>query len=56
MAITKKKPPIKETVGSQFICFNIMDEDADWTQQYEPDVEQLKSNSKFGLTKSLCNL
>ena len=40
MSITKKKPPIKETVGSQFVCFNTMNEDGDWTNQYEANVEQ----------------
>lgn len=40
MSITKKKPPIKETVGSQFMCFNTMNEDGDWTNQYEANVEQ----------------
>ena len=52
MAITKKKPPIKETVGSQFICFNIMDEDADWTQQYEPDVEQTDVVKSVSVTEN----
>lgn len=40
MAIKQKKPPIKETVGSQYICFNNMSEDKDWTTTFEEEVEQ----------------
>lgn len=40
MPIAKKKPPIKETVGSQYVCFNTMSEDGEWTKNYETEVEQ----------------
>ena len=40
MAITNKRPPRKETVGAQYICFNTMTEDGEWTDQYEEDVER----------------
>lgn len=40
MAITNKKPPRKETVGSQYTCFNVMTEEGEWTNQYEEDVEK----------------
>lgn len=40
MSIAKKKPPIKETVGSQYVCFNTMSEDGEWTKNYETEVEQ----------------
>lgn len=40
MPIAKKKPPIKETVGSQYVCFNTMSEEGEWTENYETEVEQ----------------
>lgn len=43
MAITTKKPPVKETVGAQYICFNVMTEDNDWTEEYEKDVIKLET-------------
>lgn len=41
MAITKKHPAMKLTVGAQYICFNEMDENNDWTDEFESDVVQL---------------
>lgn len=38
MAITSKKPPVKMTVGAQYICFNTMDSENDWTTSFESDV------------------
>lgn len=40
MAITNKRPPRKETVGAQYICFNQTTEDGAWTNQYEEEVEK----------------
>ena len=40
MSITKQKPTIKETVGSQYVCFDKMSEDGEWTEEFEVDVEQ----------------
>ena len=37
MAITQKKPPVKLTVGAQYIVFNTMDGD-EWTSNFEEDV------------------
>ena len=43
MAISTKKPPIKETVGALYYLFNTPDpESSDWTQTYEANVT--KSN------------
>lgn len=39
MAITNKRPPRKETVGAQYICFNQMDE-GEWTENYDEEVEK----------------
>lgn len=40
MSITTKKPPIKETVGAQYICFDQMDENDGWTNKFEDEVEK----------------
>lgn len=40
MGITTKKPPLKETVGAQFICFNTMTEEGEWTEKFETEVEK----------------
>lgn len=40
MGITSKRPPRKETVGAQYICFNTMTEDGEWTSEFEPEVEK----------------
>ena len=40
MGITSKRPPRKETVGAQYICFNTMIEDGEWTSEFEPEVEK----------------
>ncbi len=42
MSITSKKPPIKETVGAQYICFNTMSE-GDWTSNFEQNVEKTET-------------
>lgn len=38
MAITQQKPPVKLTVGAQYIVFGIPDTDGEWTGQFEEDV------------------
>ena len=40
MAINNKRPPRKETVGAQYICFATPGEDGEWTGEYETDVER----------------
>jgi phi13 family phage major tail protein len=41
MAITRKKPPVKYTVGAQYICFNVMSSEGEWTEGFEADVIKL---------------
>lgn len=41
MAITNMKPSKKLTVGAQYICFNTMDANNDWTSTFESDVYKL---------------
>lgn len=52
MAINTKKPPIKETVGAQYICFNTMSEENEWTEQFEEDVEQTKVVKNVSVTEN----
>ena len=40
MGIVTKRPPIKETVGAQFVCFNTMTPEGEWTDKYESEVER----------------
>lgn len=40
MAINNKRPPRKETVGAQYVCFSTPGEDGEWTGEYETDVER----------------
>lgn len=41
MAITRKTPSRKITVGSQYICMNTMDANNDWTSTFSSDVTKL---------------
>lgn len=41
MAITKTHPPVRLTVGSQYICMNTMDSDNQWTQNFSESVTEL---------------
>ena len=41
MAITRLHPPTKLTVGAQYICFNTMNADNEWTNTFESDVIKL---------------
>lgn len=40
MAIKNQKPPIKETVGAQYLCFATATTDGTFTATYETDVEK----------------
>ena len=42
MSIVTKKPPVKETVGAQYVCFNQAAEDGEWSNSFEAEVEQTK--------------
>lgn len=52
MAITTKKPPIKETVGAQYICMDSMTEDNDWTEKFEEDVTKLETVKSINVTEA----
>lgn len=40
MAINEKRPPIKQTVGAQYVCFAKPSEDGKFTAEYEEAVEK----------------
>ena len=52
MAITSKKPPIKETVGAQYICFNKMDTNQDWTTTFDEEVEKTEVVKNVSVTEN----
>ena len=50
MAIAEKKPSVKLTVGAQYICFNTMDANNDWTDAFETDVIKLPTVTQVQVT------
>lgn len=52
MSIKTKKPPIKESVGAQYICFNTMSEENEWTNQFEEEVEKTASVKTVTVTEN----
>lgn len=52
MSQVVKKPPIKETVGAQYICFNKMDEDDQWTEEFETEVEKTETVKSVSVTEN----
>lgn len=52
MAIKTVKPSRKETVGAQYVCFNTMTENGDWTEAFEADVERTAVVKTVKLTEN----
>lgn len=52
MAIQTKRPPIKETIGAQYICFNKMSADGEWTNQFEEEVEKTETVKSVKVTEN----
>lgn len=52
MAIKNKRPPRKETVGAQYICFAAPGEDDEWSGQYEADVERTATVKSVSVTEN----
>ena len=48
--ITEKRPPVKLTVGAQYICFNTMDENNAWTNNFETEVVKLPTVTQVQIT------
>ena len=49
---TVKRPPVKETVGAQYICFTKGDDPSEFTAQYEDVVEKTKTVKKVSVTEN----
>lgn len=53
MAITTKKPMIKETVGGMYYCFNTKEEKADYDKDnYEEEVSKCNNVKNIGTTEN----
>lgn len=52
MGITLKKPPMKESVGAQYVCFNTMGENGEWTQNFDENVEKTEVVKSVKVTEN----
>lgn len=52
MGVVTRKPPRKETVGAQYICFNKPAEDDSWTENYEAEVEKTEVVKSVKVTEN----
>ena len=52
MAITIRKPPMKETVGAQYVCFNTVAEDGSWSGKYDSEVEKTEVVKSVKVTEN----
>ena len=52
MSIATKKPARKETVGAQYVCFNKMDENNDFTNTFEEGVEKTEVVKSVKITEN----
>lgn len=52
MGITVKKPPMKETVGAQYVCFNTMNESNEWAKNFEEEVEKTEVVKSVKVTEN----
>lgn len=52
MSIKTRKPPLKETVGAQYVCFNTPDENGQWTETFEESVEKTEVVKSVKVTEN----
>ncbi len=52
MAIVTKRPPIKETVGAQYICFAVESEDGVFNGEYLEEVERTEVVKSVNVTEN----
>jgi len=52
MSIVTKKPPIIETVGAQYVCFNEQTDNKEWSNQYNAEVEKTKVVKSVKVTEN----
>lgn len=55
MSTVTRKPPMKETVGAQYVCFATKSEDDDWAGIFEVDVEKTETVKSVKVTENLEN-
>lgn len=55
MAIVLKKPPIKETVGALYLCFNKMDANNDWTETFTDEVIKSEVVKNVSVVENVSN-
>lgn len=48
--ITEKRPPVKLTVGAQYICFNVPGDSGEWTSTFETEVIKLPTVTQVQIT------
>lgn len=52
MSILTKKPPVKESIGAQYVCFNHAGEESDWTTTFEEEVEKTEVVKSVKVTEN----
>lgn len=52
MSTVTKKPPRKETVGAQYVCFDNMDDENQWTETFEDVVEKTEVVKSVKVTEN----
>ena len=52
MSIVTRKPPMKETVGAQYLCFCKMTEDGEWSNLFEELVEKTEVVKSVKVTEN----
>lgn len=52
MGITLRKPPMKESVGAQYVCFNTMGTNGEWTQNFDEEVEKTEVVKSVKVTEN----
>ncbi len=52
MTQTIKRPPVKETVGAQYVCFTDNEDASEFTGEYETTVEKTETVKKVGITEN----
>ena len=53
MSIVTRKPPIKETVGAQYVCFATKSENGEWPGTFDAEVEKTNVVKSVKVTENL---
>lgn len=49
---TIKRPPVKETVGAQYVCFSTVESAGEFTKEYEEIVEKTETVKKVSVSEN----